>query len=96
MNESTKKILIEALDAISPFLEHEVAYRDDLVLWGSDGIFDSMSLVNFVSSVETIISDTINKDITIVSEKAFSQKHSPFKTMERLGNFIEELLNEAE
>jgi hypothetical protein len=91
-----RQILTEALNEVSPLLSESVTYRDDLVLWGRNGLFDSMTLVSFVSSVETMISDTLHKDIMIVSEKAFSQKHSPFKTMERLGNFIEELLNEAE
>jgi hypothetical protein len=93
MKEETRKILVKALDEVSPLLEEQAAYSDDLELWSrTEGIFDSLSLVNFVAMVESIISDTLNKDITLVSEKAFSLSSSPFRTMETLGNFIEELL----
>jgi hypothetical protein len=93
MKEETRKILIEALDEVSPLLEKQVVYSDDLALWSkAEGIFDSLTLVNFVATVESIISDTLNKDIVLVTEKAFSLSSSPFRTMETLGNFIEELL----
>jgi hypothetical protein len=95
MKDITRQILIEALNDVIPLLSEEVSYRDDLVLWGDGGLFDSFGLVNFISSAETLISEKLDKDVTIVSEKAFSQNNSPFKTMESLGNFIDALLGEA-
>jgi hypothetical protein len=96
MKDSTRSILTDALDEVSSFLPSEVTYSENLSLWGGDGIFDSLALVNFISSVEVLISDSMNKEIMIVSEKAFSAKNSPFKTMETFGAFIEELLTETE
>jgi hypothetical protein len=96
MKNETKEILKKALEEIAPMLSKKVDYRDDLVLMGDGVVLDSMSLVSFVSSVETLLSDTFDKDITLVSNKAFSRKNSPFRTMETLGVFIEELLNEAQ
>ena len=98
MKDETRKILCEALDQISPILTKKVpAFSDDLILWsGTEGLFDSIALVSFIGTVETMISEIIDKNITIVSEKAFSQQHSPFKTMETFGHFIEELLTETE
>jgi hypothetical protein len=96
MKEETRKLLSDALEEIMPVLTKPVSYSDDLILWSNkESLFDSMALVAFVSAVETMILDTLNKDITIVSEKAFSQQHSPFRTMETLGLFIEKLLEEA-
>jgi hypothetical protein len=97
MKEETRKILGDALNEVSPLLEDQVVYRDDLPLWAkNDAIFDSLGLVNFIATVESIIADTMNKEITIVAEKAFSQQNSPFRTMETLGSLIEELLQESE
>jgi hypothetical protein len=93
MKEETRKLLIYALNEVSPLLAEQVTYSDDLSLWSkTEGIFDSLGLVNFVTTLESIISDALNQDITIVTEKAFSLSNSPFKTMETLGNFIEGLL----
>ena len=98
MKDEIRKILSSALEEVSPVLTEQVPYNDDLVLWsrGEDSLFDSMALVAFVSAVESLILETLDKEVTIVSEKAFSQKHSPFKTMGTLGSFIEELLKETE
>ena len=97
VKEEIRKIFSDALDEISSMLSEEVCYDDDLVLWSNkEGLFDSMALVAFISAVETMILETLDKDITIVSEKAFSQQHSPFKTMKTLGGFIEKLLEETE
>jgi hypothetical protein len=96
MKNITRKILSEALNEVSPILTGQIAYDDKLVLWyNKEGILDSLALVSFISAVETIVLETLGKKITIVSEKAFSQQHSPFKSMEILGGFIEELLQEA-
>jgi len=98
MKEEIRKILTDALDEVSPVLTEQVSYSDDLILWSRSekSLFDSMALVAFISSVETLILDILDKEIVIVSEKAFSQKNSPFKTMETLGLFIEELLKETD
>jgi len=97
MKDETRKVLSDALNEVSPMLQEQVTYDDNLVLWqNKDGIFDSLALVSFVSTVETMVSEMLGKKITIVSEKAFSQQHSPFKSMETLGSFIEELLREDE
>ncbi len=97
MKQETRKILAEVFDDLTSSWEKEkkVAYGDDLVLLGSNSIFDSMDLVNFISDIEVKISDVENKEITLVSETAFSKQRSPFKSMETLGNFIDELLAEG-
>jgi hypothetical protein len=95
MKDTIKKVLFDAFDEVSPFLPDTVSYSDDLVLWGVDGIFDSLGLVNFISTVESLVSERLGKNIMIVSEKAFSTHNSPFKSMESFAVLIEELLGEA-
>jgi len=97
MKDETRKVLSEALEEISPVITAKVSYSDDLVLWSNkDSLFDSMALVAFVSAIETTIADTLGKSVSIVSEKAFSQQHSPFRTMETLGLFLEKLIERTD
>ena len=42
------------------------------------------------------LSDKIGKNVQLVNEKAFSQKHSPFYSIATLTDYIEMLINEAE
>lgn len=94
MKDEIRKLLTDALVEISPTLPDKVPqYSDDLILLSNmGGIFDSLSLFSFVGIVENMISDTMKKNITIMSEKVFLQENSPFKSMETFGAFIEELL----
>ncbi|MDR0822455.1 MAG: hypothetical protein LBN20_01565 [Endomicrobium sp.] len=94
MKENIRDVLSESFNEIKPLLSKNVEYSDDLVLMGGGAILDSMTLVSFVSTAESLIGDKFNKDITLVSPKAFSRKDSPFKTMAALGEFIESLLEE--
>jgi len=97
MKDETRKLLSDALEEVIPIITEPVSYSDDLVLWSNkESQFDSMAIVALVSAIEVEILNTLGRDITIVSEKAFSQQYSPFRTMETLGLFIEKLLEEAE
>ncbi len=57
------------------------------VLFGSGALLDSMGLVNVIIDIETSLKK-INYPITLTSEKAFSLKHSPFKSVHSLSNYI--------
>jgi len=64
------------------------------ILSGSDDKLDSMGLVNLIVAIEQNIEDEFEVSITIADERAMSQKHSPFKTVGSLADYIEMLLNE--
>jgi acyl carrier protein len=61
-----------------------------VVLYGDDGVFDSMHLVNFLALVEEALEDEFEVTITLTSEKAVSRRVSPFSSVRRLIEFIEE------
>jgi len=61
-------------------------------IFGLNGCLDSLGLVSLVVAIEDKLSEK-NINITIVSEKAFSKKISPFLTVRTLANFIKELIN---
>ena len=64
------------------------------VLFGNGGILDSLGLVNFVIAIEQNIEDDCGLKIIIANERAMSQKHSPFRTIGSLVDYIEMLLEE--
>ena len=57
-------------------------------------VLDSLGLVNLIVSVEQNIEDEFHVVITIADDRALSQKHSPFRTVESLAEYIEILLKE--
>ena len=96
MKEKIKEFVIQGLEEIKELNGESWDITDDTVIMGEGGILDSFSFVSLVADVEEKISDEFGKSITLVSEKAFSKKYSPFKTVDRIADFCIELMNEAE
>ncbi|WP_372002018.1 hypothetical protein P7L74_08265 [Tistrella mobilis] len=67
-----------------------------LILYGSGGVFDSMGLVNFLTTVEEKLDDDFGVTVSLTSEKAVSRKVSPFASVEALTAFVMEEISEAD
>lgn len=63
-------------------------------LMGSNGVFDSMDLVNFIVELEEELEDNHDIEITLTDEKAMSRRTSPFLNPETLTAYILEKINE--
>jgi D-alanine--poly(phosphoribitol) ligase subunit 2 len=63
------------------------------VLFGADSL-DSLGIVRFIILVEEKIEDETDLSITLANEKAMSRKNSPFKTLQALADYIQELMIE--
>ena len=63
----------------------------DSPLLGSEAILNSMGLVTLITSVESILEEEHQIDVTLVSEDAFSRRRSPFRTIDALADYILEL-----
>ena len=64
------------------------------VLFGNGGILDSLGLVNLIIAIEQNIEDEYGISLALADERAMSQKHSPFRTLGSLVDYIEMLLEE--
>jgi hypothetical protein len=67
-----------------------LVFNDDLILYGKNGICDSLSLVHLISIIEQKLFKHFSRKIVIANERAFSEKNSPFSTVGRMCAFIEE------
>lgn len=95
MDDKILKIIIELVkkigernnipNLINPQLETE--------LYGMSGNLDSLSLVYLAVNLEDLISEEFGVGVTLVDDKAISQKNSPFKTIQSLKDYILELLS---
>jgi acyl carrier protein len=58
------------------------------VLYGKDGLFDSMDLVNFISNIEEQLFEVFSKSIQLSNSSIFSSRNSPFKNIDSTVDFI--------
>ena len=91
-----KEILKIAIEELNEQLEdnEKIEFSPDIRFIGSKACIDSITFVTLISIIEELIEDKYNKTIHLVNEKAFSQKRSPFYSIETMTAYIEELLKE--
>ena len=64
----------------------------DYILVGYPSALDSMQIVVLLLDIEQMFLDRYGLSLTLVNEKAISQKNSPFRTVNTLANYILGLL----
>jgi acyl carrier protein len=67
-------------------------FSDDTVLYGD--LLSSLGLVEMLLLLEEAIANEFSVQLTIADEKAMSLTRSPFKTVGRLLDFLEQRLSE--
>lgn len=86
------KISEIVINAVKEIVDDEsIAISNETVLLGNDAVVDSMGLVNLIVDIEGLLADE-DLEVSLTSEKAMSQRNSPFRTVESLTNYIKELV----
>ena len=93
----TKKKIIEiifkSIEEMNQLNDNKIILDVKTQLFGGNCGLDSLGLVNLIVSIEGNINSEYNVSISIADEKAMSQKHSQFKSVDTLADYVVELLN---
>ena len=94
--KTIEKLIFNSIEEINEQLplEQQLTQSTKTVLFGKDGKLDSLGLVTLLVLIEQNIEDEFDLSITIADERAMSQKHSPFRTVGILADYIDMLLKE--
>ena len=97
MNKAIIELVLRVAAAQNAVLPHpiEIAKGSEAGLYGPGGALDSMALVQFIIEIEAALEEKFGVTVTLASERAMSQRHSPFLTVGSLAAYAEELLKEA-
>lgn len=94
IKEKIIEIIYEKIDEINLQNEIKIPKDTNARLFGKESELDSLGLVNLIVGIEDSINETFDKTISIADEKAMSQKHSPFRSVDTLANYIVLLIDE--
>tara|TARA_B100001971_G_C17832159_1_gene354308 strand:- start:241 stop:543 length:303 start_codon:yes stop_codon:yes gene_type:complete len=96
MRKKIRKIIISTINTMNENLDEAIQVKDglDTVLYGNGGKLDSLDLINLIVAVEQNIEDEFDVPVTLADERAMTQEHSPFRTVESLLDYLEVLLGE--
>ena len=67
---------------------------DDTRLIGRTGVLDSMGLVTLIVDVEQRLEEEHDTVVVIADERAMSQRHSPFRSLGSLADYVCQLVKE--
>ena len=91
-----QKLIYDSIDELNQQLSEDdrLIKSSETKLFGSNSKLDSLGLVSFIVVVEQNIDDEFSVSLTLADERAMSLKHSPFRTIGSLADYIEMLLKE--
>lgn len=76
--------------------DHTIKVPEDLsiktVLFGKEGILDSLGLVTLVAELENAIHQKFDKLVALADEKALSEKNSPYQTVSSLARYADRVI----
>ena len=90
------ELIYKTINEINSHLPEEQQLKKSLetVIYGKESKLDSLGLINLIVAIEQNIEDELDISLTIADERAMSYKHSPFRTICTLANYIDMLLND--
>jgi acyl carrier protein len=75
--------------------EKQIVKAVETALYGANSVLDSLRLVSLVVAVEREIEQESGVSLVLASERAMSQRRSPFLSIGSLAEYIEQLLSET-
>jgi D-alanine--poly(phosphoribitol) ligase subunit 2 len=94
MADELETLIIEIAEEMNQNLTNKIPVElgSRAPLYGKDGVLDSLALVSLIVAVEQAIEDQFSISVTLASENAMSQKHSPFQTIGSLTEYAKSLM----
>jgi acyl carrier protein len=68
--------------------------EEDTVLFGQDGLLDSLGLVSAILEIEERVRAAFGVSIVVADDRAMSQTRSPFRSVRALADYVTMLLQE--
>ena len=96
MKDLIIKNIYKSIEEIIESMDVKISLEKGIetTLFGNTGKLNSLGLINLIVSVEQNIEDEFDVILSLANDRALSQKHSPFRTVGSLADYIEMLLEE--
>jgi D-alanine--poly(phosphoribitol) ligase subunit 2 len=94
MNQQIVDLIVQVSNDLNEQLKNkiEVDKRENAILFGDDGVLDSLALVNLVVLVESAVENKFGKPIILVDGVNGNEKQTHFATVGSLAEYIENLI----
>ena len=95
--DAVHEIIFEALKNVNVERgpDEQIEICTETILFGTDAVLDSLSLVSVIVDVEAAVSEVSGRDVVLTDDRAMSQEVSPFSDVSSLTAYILLLLSES-
>lgn len=85
-----ENLIYESVSEVNQMLPQELHLERDLnsILVGEGGVYDSLSIVNFLISLEGKLDDRLNDDVILINEETLSDPFGPNRSLKSLRDHI--------
>jgi len=94
MSDSVGEIVESAIKEVLLGMDKPCSEVKSLILFGANGVLDSIALVSLIIILEEKIHDCLGVDLILANEKALSAFNSPFMTCQSITRYIHLLLTD--
>ncbi len=96
MKDDITLILLKICNELNEQLKNkiEIDKSGEAVLFGSNGVLDSLGLVNLIVLVESEIEIKYGKSLTLIDGASLPKENSPFRTIETFAAYLTDLLTQ--
>lgn len=94
--QTALKAIFATVDEINESLsaDRQLEKSPETRLFGTQGGLKSLEFVNFIVLLEQRIADEFGCPVTLADERAISREASPFSTVERLADYVVEVIKD--
>ncbi len=102
MTEITREAILQtvltAIDTLNETLPEgrKLELSEQTLLYGLGATLDSIALVRLIVEVEQMLFENFDLEISLVNEKALSQRKSPFQRVKTLADYVCSILGSKE
>jgi acyl carrier protein len=91
-----EQIILDALEMANNARDEDdqIPVAPETEIYGSNGHLDSMGLIAFLIDIEESLMDN-DIQVTLSDERAMSQSRSPFRNVQSLVTYIDELIKDT-
>lgn len=97
MKNKIIELIYKAIDELNSqnAPDMQLLKTEDTQFIGGDSVLDSMGLINLIVSLEQLIKDEFNIEVTLADERAMIAGISPFRTVSTTAEFIEKMIGKS-
>ena len=90
LQQRVQGIVFKAIDQMNQKLEEDekIGKSLDTVLMGESGVLDSLALIDFITTTETLIENELGKVLALADDNEIFSTESPFSSVDSLINYI--------